>query len=103
MTQFMYGLFNGAVSNSTHTGSNCRMMVENVIEMMWKERAVASFEVLSQHWPGGGKKTKNHLRHDSCCTSQDLNRISPEYKTELLPHELTCWMIQLRPVNKRSG
>jgi hypothetical protein len=34
MIYFTYFLFNDAVSNSTLTASNCRMMVENGFEMM---------------------------------------------------------------------
>jgi hypothetical protein len=64
---------------------------------------VACFEVLipALVWRGS-KKIKNHLRHDSCYTSQDLNQVYPGYKTELLPFELTCSVTELRPV-KTTG
>jgi hypothetical protein len=80
------------------------MMMENGFQMMWKEAAVDCFEVLISAlvWRGR-KKTKNHLRQNSCYTSQDLNQVSPGYKTELLPFELTYSAIKLRPVNKPTG
>jgi hypothetical protein len=39
--------FNGAVGNSDCTASNYWMMMNNELEMLWKEAAVAKFELLT--------------------------------------------------------
>jgi hypothetical protein len=48
---FFYDVFNNAFSNLDYIESNGRMIVNNELERMRKEAAVALFEVLSRHLP----------------------------------------------------
>jgi hypothetical protein len=80
---FICSLFNNACSSSDYIASNERMIVNYELEMTLKEAAVASFNVLSLHLPGGTEE--NHEKpQDSRSPGRYLNPGPPEYKAGVL-------------------
>jgi hypothetical protein len=49
------------------------------------KRSWSNFKVLSRHSPGGLRKTKKSLSHDSRSPGRDLNSGPPEYEAGELP------------------
>jgi hypothetical protein len=61
---------------------------------MWKEAALAKFDVQYHHWPGGTKDNHENLSQDSRSSGRNLKRGSPEYEAEVLPtrsQRLVVW------------
>jgi hypothetical protein len=53
MNFFSRVLFNYYFSSSAYIALNDCVIVNNELEMMWKESAVTLLKVLSQYFPGG--------------------------------------------------
>jgi hypothetical protein len=58
--------------------------VNDDLERMWKEAAVAKFKMLSQHLLGGAEENHENLNQDSQSPGRDLNPGHPEYEAEML-------------------
>jgi hypothetical protein len=70
---FIYDFINDALSTSDFIASNNRVIIDNKLEMIRNEAAVASFQTLSRNVPGGLRKTKKTLVR--------LAGLSPEIRT----------------------
>jgi hypothetical protein len=64
--------------------------VSNELERMWKEAVMASFKVLSRHFPGGTAETTKNLSQDSWSLGRDLNLGPTEHEAEELTTKLRC-------------
>jgi hypothetical protein len=53
------------------------------LERMWNELIMVYIKVLSQHLPGGTRKTTKILNQDSRCPGQDSNCAPSEYELKM--------------------
>jgi hypothetical protein len=60
------------------------MTVNNELEGMQKEVAVAQYEALLQHLPGYAEESQLHTIYVSWYPSRDSNRAPAEYKSKAL-------------------
>jgi hypothetical protein len=81
---FIYSLFNDAFIISDYIVSNERMIVNNELERMWKEAAVALFKELSRHLTGRTEETHENLIQTSLSLGRNLNPGSPRYEAEVI-------------------
>jgi hypothetical protein len=58
--------------------------VNDKLQRMWKEAAVASFKALFWHLPGGIEENHKKLSQDSRYPGQHLNPIHPAYEAGVI-------------------
>ena len=75
---------------------NRRMTVNNELERMQKEAAVAQNETLFQHLPGETEESQLHSNYDSWCPRRDSNRAPAEYKSETLISEAPFSVVNIQ-------
>jgi hypothetical protein len=67
--------------------------MNNEFERNWKEVVMAYFKILSLDLSGETKENHENLSKDSQCPDRDSNLVPHNYKSELLPLELTFSII----------
>jgi hypothetical protein len=58
------------------------LLINNKLERVWKEAALALLKVLPRHLPGGTAKTMKNLNEDSRSPGRDFNWRPPKYEAQ---------------------
>lgn len=81
---FVHGLFSDGANNSDFILTDINMVGEELNEVLWKEAAMADFEVILRIFLGEYKRPSGNLSLNGHSPKEDSNSWSPEYGERMI-------------------